>query len=546
MNRHSITTAAAAQPTPWNFAAWLGRCVVLPAAVVAALITWALALPQPVPQAPPGAGIVLAVITLGMAVLAHLFRRRLDLRTRMHVALPDPLYTLYLATFILTGAPTALPLAAVTPFVEAAPDLLWRRERAPTGASRRLSVAAAALRESAAATATTFIAGVVYVHMTPVVAHGMGVVRAEVVAAMVAAAVVFAAVLTSRALERTQPGASFASTLAQTVLSPSMRFQALLLSIGPLLPLANLLDDIEAEFAWILFLIPLGAVYYLALVSVRLEQRTRELQKTIGELGQSRRREAELTGYAALITRAQEDERRRLARELHDDTAQALIALSRGLDALSTQQTGPPLSSRDAHFIRELTELATRTLESVRRACQDLRPSVLDDLGLSAALESLAEATSRQGLPCVFEEDGEPDTYAPELEVTVYRIAQEALSNARRHSGASAATIHITYAAGSLDLKVSDNGSGFDAENLLRAAESAETGAGSVESHRGLGLLGMRERAALIGARLRVELAEGGGTRVSLHVPLRAGMRTGGSGSGSGVHGESAVSGAPR
>ncbi|HEX6797074.1 MAG TPA: sensor histidine kinase [Ktedonobacterales bacterium] len=543
MNRHSITTVAAVHPSPWSFAAWLSRSVVLPAAIVVALVAWALALPQPVPQAPPGAGIVLAVITLGMAVLAHVFRRRLDVRTQTHVALPDPLYTLYLAAFILTGAPTALPLAAITPFVEAAPDLLWRRDRATTGGSR-LSVAAAALRESAAATATTFIAGVVYVHMTPVVAHGMGVLRAQVVAAMVAAAVVFVAVLTSRALERTRPGTSFASAFAQTLLTPSMRFQALLLSIGPLLPLADLLDDIEAEFAWILFLIPLGAVYYLALVSVRLEQRTRELQKTIGELGQSRRREAELTGYAALITRAQEDERRRLARELHDDTAQALIALSRGLDALSARQTGPPLSSSDAHFIRELTELATRTLESVRRACQDLRPSVLDDLGLSAALESLAEATSRQGLPCVFEEDGEPDTYAPELEVTVYRIAQEALSNARRHSGAGAAAIHITYAAGSLDLQVSDNGSGFDVANVLRAAESAETSAGSEESRRGLGLLGMRERAALIGARLRVEPVDGGGTRVSLHVPLRAGMESGGPGTG--VHGESAASGALR
>ena len=87
-------------------------------------------------------------------------------------------------------------------------------------------------------------------------------------------------------------------------------------------------------------------------MSVRLEQRTHELQKTVAELGAVRRREAELADYAALITRAQEDERRRLARELHDDTAQALIALSRGLDALASRRVEPPLSSYDVRFQR--------------------------------------------------------------------------------------------------------------------------------------------------------------------------------------------------
>ena len=532
MKHHSIAAVAASHASPRSFAFGLLRSVVVPALIVIALVAWGLALPHTTPQAPPGAGLVLAVITLGMAVLAHTLRRRLDIRGRTHVTLPDPLYILYLAAYVLMGAPVALPLAAVTPFVEAAPDLLPRRGGASAGSADRATVRypfTAVLRESAAATLTTFVAGVTYVHVTPVLSLGLGTLRAEVVAALLAAAVVFVAVLISRTLEQAGPGAPFFTVFAQTMLSPAMRFQALLLSIGPLLPLADLLDDIEAEFAWILFLIPLGVVFYLAFISVRLEQRTDELQKTIGELVQARRREAELTGYAALITRAQEDERRRLARELHDDTAQALIALSRGLDALSTRQADPPLSSRDAHFIRELTELATRTLESVRRACQDLRPSVLDDLGLSAALESLAEATTRQGLPCSFEEHGVGDTYPPELEVTVYRIAQEALSNARRHAEAGSAAIRITYAPRVIELEVSDDGTGFDVEGVLRAANGHDGRAGEGEgeedgrSRPGLGLLGMRERAALIGARLRVEPAEPRGTRVSLRVPLRAG-----------------------
>lgn len=553
MKHHSIAAVTASHASSRSSAAGLLRRVVVPALIIIALNTWTLAVPHTVPHSPPAAGLVLVVITLGMAVLAHELRRRLDVRGRTHVTLPDPLYILYLAAYILSGVPVALPLAALAPFVEAAPDLLRRGSRASAGVQASVGVQAftehpyfAALRESAAAIATTFVAGECYTHLTPLLAHGLGVLRAEVFAALGAAAVVFVAVLISRTLEQIGPGVPFFSVFAQTMLSPAMRFQALLLSIGPLLPLADLLDDIEAEFAWILFLIPLGVVYYLALVSVRLERRTNELQTTIGALVQSRRREAELTGYAALITRAQEDERRRLARELHDDTAQALIALSRGLDALSTRQADPPLSSGDTHFIRELTELAARTLESVRRACQDLRPSVLDDLGLSAALESLAEATTRQGLPCSFEEDGERGTYAPELEVTVYRIAQEALSNARRHAKAGSAAIHITYAATSLELEVSDDGAGFDVEQVLRRADRGGKKAGEGEglgedesgSRPGLGLLGMRERAALIGARLRVEPADGRGTRVSLRVPFRAGA------GGGGPHGESAASGA--
>src|SRR5260370_9191274 len=116
------------------------------------------------------------------------------------------------------------------------------------------------------------------------------------------------------------------------------------------MPLAEQLDDVETEFAWTLFLVPLCAVYFLALVSVRLQQRTGELQDTIAQLGVARRREAELTDYAALITRAQEDERRRLAPELHDATPQALTALARGLDALPTRPPDPPLPPCDPPF----------------------------------------------------------------------------------------------------------------------------------------------------------------------------------------------------
>ncbi|MFI5273273.1 MAG: sensor histidine kinase [Ktedonobacterales bacterium] len=500
----------------WRALVRVARLVVLPVVVIAALVVWALVFTQPVPDSPPGAAIVLFVITLSMGSLVEWFRLRFDAQQQTDMALPDPLYTLYLAAFVLTGASVAIPLAALTPFVQAAPVVL----RGRGGAVRTLR----ALRESAAATSTTVVAGLVYVHLTPILAPQLGGLRAEVVAAFFAVLVLFLALLVVRAPEHSIQRGDFFAVLWRLLQTPAARFQALLLTVGPLLPLADLLDDIEAEFAWILFLIPLIVVYYLALVSMRLEQRTGELQTTIGQLRASRRREAELTGYATLITRAQEDERRRLARELHDDTAQALIALSRGLDALSTRQVDPPLSSRDAHFIHDLDELAKRTLESVRRACQDLRPSVLDDLGLSAALESLTEATTRQGLACTFAESGERLFCAPEVEVTIYRIAQEALSNARRHAHAAAAAISLEFGGDAIHLTVSDDGAGFDSDAVLHAvgAGTDAPDGDDVEPLSGLGLLGMRERAALIGARLQLDSARGAGTRVTLRAPLRA------------------------
>src|SRR5438128_1668463 len=108
----------------------------------------------------------------------------------------------------------------------------------------------------------------------------------------------------------------------------------LVLSVGPLLPVVDIFDSVAGELAWIFFLVPLFAIYYLALISTRLSIRTYTVQRTLQDLSSARRRRDELRDYASLITRVQEEERRRLARELHDDTDQALIALSLGLDGL--------------------------------------------------------------------------------------------------------------------------------------------------------------------------------------------------------------------
>ncbi|MGH2514135.1 MAG: sensor histidine kinase [Ktedonobacterales bacterium] len=480
----------------------------LPLATDLCLVAWALSKPHIlVPHAPMEAPFVLAGITFATAFIARWFQNHFGITDRAVLSLPDPLYTLYLASMVLVGVPIAVLIAALTPLLESVPAIPGTPRQAMIG-----------LRRSAAAALTTFLAGLVYLVVAGALTHAVSPLRAHFVGAIVASLIMFLGVSIERAIEQRVVWGGFRLSLREYFVSPALRFQVLLLSVGPLLPLADLLDDAEAEFAWILFLVPLCAVYYLALVSVRLQQRTDQLQVTVEQLRMSRWREAELADYAALITRAQEDERRRLARELHDDTAQALIALSRGLDALAARPVDPPLSSRDARFVGELGELSKRTLEGVRRACQDLRPSVLDDLGLPAALESLAHSMTMRGMECAFHQTGESQFYAPEVEVTVYRIAQEALSNARQHANARTTSLDVAYQPSGLHLQITDDGCGFDYSAQVR---NHPVVSGPLEARGGLGLLGMRERASLIGAQLTVRSAIGAGTTVALIVPLQ-------------------------
>lgn len=293
--------------------------------------------------------------------------------------------------------------------------------------------------------------------------------------------------------------------------SPVLRFQALVLSVGPLLSLVDVYDNAFAELAWLFFLVPLFAIYYLALVSTRLSIRTDALQKTLEDLRSARRRQDELRDYASLVTRVQEEERRRLARELHDDTAQALIALSLGLDGLGRAMGKHDLPQKDRKWLKSLQDLADHTLEGVRRACRDLRPSVLDDLGLRAALEWMSDSSSSRGVSCTFTCIGTPYTTTPECEIAMFRIAQEALSNIWKHAHASQASIELHYYSDMVQLTIRDNGNGFDTDPFLRTLHSSQGG---------LGLVGMRERAMLIGAALNIISSPGKGCQVVLSLPL--------------------------
>ncbi len=458
-------------------------------------------------QSPPDEYVVLYSLTGLTILIVFWLRRKLNVGAGGSAALPLPIYTLFLAAVILLGAAGGVILAAVASLHPLITDI----SRRPTAAK-----VVAVLRGGAVASVATLLAGAVFSGASLLVHVSTNDLHSHLLGGVGAALIILAGAGTSRILEQGWSALWSRRTWSTYLHSPAFRFQVLLLSIGPLLPLVAILDDVETELAWVLFLIPLYAIYYLSLLSVRLQERTDELQRTVQALALARERQAELTGYAALITQAQEEERRRLARELHDDTAQALIALSRGLDALAIRHTDPPLSPSDSHFLAELGLLAKRTLDGIRRACQNLRPSVLDDLGLAAALESLASSVAERGVACDYFMTGEPYPCAAEVEVTVYRIAQEGVTNALRHADATHVTISLTYAPDGVEVLVRDDGRGFDVSRQTRSAAQASES----EKKSGLGLLGMRERAALVGATLDVESAPRQGTRVRVHVPL--------------------------
>jgi len=204
-----------------------------------------------------------------------------------------------------------------------------------------------------------------------------------------------------------------------------------------------------------------------------------------------------------LIT-AQEEERKRIARELHDDTSQSLTSLMVGLKVLSSLHSPAEIEQH----VAGLRKIVAETLETVHDLALELRPSVLDDLGLVAALERyVAEYRRRFDLRIDFRAVGfEERRLAPAIETAIYRIVQEALTNVARHAQAEHASVLLERQKNRVRAIIEDNGNGFD---LMQD-----------RSERKLGLYGMEERAILIGGRLRIESQPGEGTTLALDVPL--------------------------
>jgi two-component system sensor histidine kinase UhpB len=224
-----------------------------------------------------------------------------------------------------------------------------------------------------------------------------------------------------------------------------------------------------------------------------------------------------LRSYVAAITRSQEEERKRVARDLHDDTVQALVALSRRLELCQDHVNDP---SKMEESLDSLQKLVTDTIQGVRQFSRDLRPSVLEDLGLVPALHRLAEGDSGLGEAAVdFRVVGAPVKLAPDMELSLFRIAQEALSNVRRHAEASRVAMELGFREDEVILSVEDDGVGFQAVTDLTDLVN--------EGH--FGLMGIRERVDLYDGSLSIESGSVGGTRTLVRLPLGS-SRGGGEG----------------
>jgi len=205
------------------------------------------------------------------------------------------------------------------------------------------------------------------------------------------------------------------------------------------------------------------------------------------------------------IVRVQEDERARIARELHDEMAQTLTAFSLDLGTLK-QVTG--IRSKTAPILSRLQELGKQMSRSMNQMVYDLRPAHLDDLGLLSALQFLADKDGpRLGLQIEFKTDGEPRRIDSLAETVLFRVAQESITNIARHAKSKHALVCLSYLPQEVKLKVSDEGIGFDPEEKFAAP-------------RGWGLAGMKERVESVGAALHIDSAPGRGTTIEARVPL--------------------------
>jgi two-component system sensor histidine kinase UhpB len=295
--------------------------------------------------------------------------------------------------------------------------------------------------------------------------------------------------------------------LNTTLLAPLVLIPVLILSLVAIWfgaqrviqPLQSL-EDRAAKLAW-------GDFQAIEEPVEGIEEINR-LQRTLIHMSQKvRLAQQGLRGYIGAITTGQEDERSRLARELHDDTIQSLIALGQRVQLTRIKLADGQLTDTSLAEIQELNE---QNIKELRRITRDLRPLYLEDLGLVAALDMLARETGKEtSIEIDFQRIGDEQRLMPEIEIAFYRMAQEGLSNIIRHANASKASIVINFNPISTTLTISDDGQGFVIPES--PAEFAPSG------H--YGLLGLHERADLIGANLEIHSSPDLGTQLVITLP---------------------------
>ncbi len=241
--------------------------------------------------------------------------------------------------------------------------------------------------------------------------------------------------------------------------------------------------------------------------SFEVETRRKIAEFQAEQLHAAQRREAQRGDLLRQVVSAQESERQRIARELHDETGQALTAIGLGLRGVSN--TLRVDVDKSAANLRQLEGLVAHSLNELQRLIADLRPSHLDDLGLPAALRwYVGEVQARVPLPVQVEVNGEQQPIAAVMKTTLFRVAQEAVTNVVKHAGATAVKITLTYNAECVCLRVEDNGRGFDV-TTARVQRPA------------WGLMGMEERATLLGGKFLLKSQPGQGTYVEVTIPYR-------------------------
>ena len=302
------------------------------------------------------------------------------------------------------------------------------------------------------------------------------------------------------------------------MVSPLMRYseavQFILLPAGLLAAVAlfygvrsivrplQLLDEQAARLGWGEFEAieePVGGIAEIQALQATLIQMAEQVQSY----------QAGMRGYLAALTQGQEEERKRLARELHDETVQSLIALDQKIQMARKALGRDPQAC--ASRLDELRAMTTDIVEKVRRFSRNLRPIYLEDLGLIPALEMLTRDAGGEGkLVTAFRVTGEPKRLSAEREMALYRLVQEALNNVTAHANASRADVTITFVGDEVSVTIADDGVGFAIPD--RPGELAEAG------H--YGVLGMRERAELAGGWLSIESEPGHGTRIEIRLPI--------------------------
>ncbi|MBK5225132.1 MAG: sensor histidine kinase [Thermoleophilia bacterium] len=237
----------------------------------------------------------------------------------------------------------------------------------------------------------------------------------------------------------------------------------------------------------------------------QIEELSKSLNSMLNTMDMQRKK------AAASVIKAQEEERKRIARELHDETSQSLTGLVIGIRMV--QEIVPDYMPDVQERLENINDLAHATLNEVHTMAVRLRPSVLDDLGLAAALRSYAkEYTENTGIPVEMQLLGMSHRLTPELETVLYRVIQEALTNVARHSNATSCRVTLRRKEQTVQGVIEDNGQGFDSQTVMLSDEKG----------RGLGLHGMKERIELVGGSLEFDARPAKGTTIFIEVPLQS------------------------